>query len=1101
MVPFKGFIYSGVGEDIAYIYRSATGNAGTWTNMFSTPFANSVDAFATTAEGAGYIYSSIYANGGDLPKIYKSVDGITWTGFYNGFDRMSFIVPFKGLGTVDSIYLFENSTFGTIVLRLPYDSNDPMDTLGTVDTVLNFPVTSIYSTVSSTLVSGGKMYAGTNGLWSTADGSNWTQNPAVGADFGDPNNISISALESFGGYIYAGTYNFGGAQIWRSDDEVNWTMVAQYTNYEMITDFAVTGGTLWATMSAPGSGPGQIVKSTDGTTFTVSRDDGFGLVNNTHIFGNFCVYNNNLFFGSQNYGSTTPPPNFISGTTVERGISFTYGGQIWRTCLLTPPSVSLGPDLTVCDGVPAYATAGPGFSNYTWSDGSTSSLLTAFNAGSYYVIATDANGCDALDTIKISHINAPILSVTNPAAGAATVCYGDSIPLTATGASNLRVPQAPIHKPTNVPVDYSLGNTYDTIAVTGISECSCIALLSVTIDSLYHPFNGDVGIGLYSPSGYYIDLLHGGAAYDTNFVGTEFRMDATVPLGSSFAPGPPYTGQYLPVDDFSNFTGSATGNWVLQLNDNYITDNGVLKGWSIRFSVADTVVTYSWSPSGGITSPASANTTLIPTASQTYSLTATNSSGCHTESDVNITVPQISITTANDSICHGSSSTLVSTGGTGTIWSPSGSLSSSGGPLVTASPVTTTTYYVADSIMGCPATDSITIFVDPIFAPSAGADQTICAGDSVSISAAAGGGTAPYTYSWNDGTNSYTNQTEQLLLTANTTYTLDVTDAFGCLQSDVLMVTLAPSTDIYGNASYTGGSVINSNVVLYKYEPVPTHFDTIQLVTTDAAGNFHFTAVPHEDYLVELFPAATYPTLVPSYYGNVFLWDSATVVSHDCAINDTLNIAVVEETSFGTGPGYLHGTIREGDGFGRAPGDPVPGIDVKLGRNPGGQMVTQTETDGGGEYSFSNVAFGAYTVYADVPGLGRDSSYTFVVDSTHTTYNYLNYVIDSVEVHYVPDAGIGINPISGAENKFNVYPNPSKGNVTIAYSIGSGAQVSLGVYNVLGVQVSEVVNAQQGPGDYKYNINGKDLHLSSGVYFITLITNGKTSIHKIIITE
>jgi hypothetical protein len=42
--------------------------------------------------------------------------------------------------------------------------------------------------------------------------------------------------------------------------------------------------------------------------------------------------------------------------------------------------------------------------------------------------------------------------------------------------------------------------------------------------------------------------------------------------------------------------------------------------------------------------------------------------------------------------------------------------------------------------------------------------------------------------------------------------------------------------------------------------------------------------------------------------------------------------------------------------------DPVPGIDVKLGTNPGGQLVARQQTDARGSATFANVQAGSYRV-------------------------------------------------------------------------------------------------------------------------------------------
>ena len=164
-------------------------------------------------------------------------------------------------------------------------------------------------------------------------------------------------------------------------------------------------------------------------------------------------------------------------------------------------------------------------------------------------------------------------------------------------------------------------------------------------------------------------------------------------------------------------------------------------------------------------------------------------------------------------------------------------------------------------------------------------------------------------------------------------------------------------------------------------------------------------------------------------------------------------------------------------------------------------MVTTTTTDGNGEYSFSSVPYGDYTVYVDIPGLARDSSYTFSVDSANYIYNYLDYTVDSTTIHYVPNAGVSVQDIpASASNNLSIYPNPSKGDATIEYVLEKEGDVSLNLYNVLGMKVKALAETHQQAGTYKCTISGRD-GLRPGVYFVSLLTGGKTSTQRIIITE
>ncbi len=310
---------------------------------------------------------------------------------------------------------------------------------------------------------------------------------------------------------------------------------------------------------------------------------------------------------------------------------------------------------------------------------------------------------------------------------------------------------------------------------------------------------------------------------------------------------------------------------------------------------------------------------------------------------------------------------------------------------------------------------------------------------------------------------------------------------------------------IFGNVTYSGSPLFyGGSVVLYNYYSFFTSFDTVAISNLDIMGNYYFDSVKYGDYIIKVFPNSSFPTLIPSYFGNTYLWDSATVLTYGCNTIDTANIIMTEQ-SFAGGPGTIGGRIIEGPGFSRLEGDPIPGIDVKLGRNPGGQLVTNTTTNGTGYYSFGSIALNdagangvSYTVYADIPGLDRVSTYTVTIDATTPVMDSLNYIVDSISV-YINPILTGVSNIDLAkENKFTVYPNPFRDDVTVTYSLYGNAEVKLDVYNLLGIKEQSIVNTKQLPGDYKFIL---DNNLNSGVYFISLTIDGKRSSQRIVKTK
>jgi len=80
-----------------------------------------------------------------------------------------------------------------------------------------------------------------------------------------------------------------------------------------------------------------------------------------------------------------------------------------------------------------------------------------------------------------------------------------------------------------------------------------------------------------------------------------------------------------------------------------------------------------------------------------------------------------------------------------------------------------------------------------------------------------------------------------------------------------------------------------------------------------------------------------------------------------------------------------------------------------------------------------------------------------------------------------------------------VYPNPTKSLSVIRYSLPVEGQVSLKLYNISGRLVKTLVNEHKQPGNYSINLNSKTL--SAGVYFITLQTQEKRIIERVIIIK
>jgi hypothetical protein len=159
-----------------------------------------------------------------------------------------------------------------------------------------------------------QLYAGTGNwqstptagqIWRSANGTDWSQVAANG--LGNPNNAGFTTFTSFNGMLYAAALNrIDGAEIWRSSTGNNgsWKRVASGgfgggSAYYIITSLITFNGQLYASVEAtPGTGA-QVWRSSNGTNWTLVSGNGFGDPNNFQT-GSSVVYRGQLYVTTRN---------------------------------------------------------------------------------------------------------------------------------------------------------------------------------------------------------------------------------------------------------------------------------------------------------------------------------------------------------------------------------------------------------------------------------------------------------------------------------------------------------------------------------------------------------------------------------------------------------------------------------------------------------------------------------------------------------------------------------------------------------------------------------------------------------------------------------
>jgi gliding motility-associated-like protein len=469
---------------------------------------------------------------------------------------------------------------------------------------------------------------------------------------------------------------------------------------------------------------------------------------------------------------------------------------------VNPAAVAVpGSATTFCSGGTAQLGAAPiAGLTYSWSPATglsnpsvanpTVTLINTTGAPStqtYTLTTTNATGCVNTATVAVT-VNPAVVAVPG---AAATFCSGSTAQLGAGPIAGLTYSWSPatgLSSPTVANPTVTLTNTTGspiiqtyTLTTTNTTGCVGTATVLVTVNAL----------PIASP-GAAIAFCSGGTAQlgASAVAGTTYSWSPATGLSSPSVANPtvtltnttgaPSTQTYTLTT--TNTTGCTnTAIVAVTVNPAVVAVPGaaatICSGSTAQLGAAAVAgLTYSWSPTTGLSSPSVANPTVTLTNTtgspiiQTYTLTATNATGCLNTASVAITVNSIVVPgtiSGSQTVCLGTSpsaltSTAGASGGTGTYayqWEASADntawadITGATNPTYAPGPVTATVYYrrrVASGTCGVfysnvlavqgqtPLVSAVTLATPP----------TQCAGTALTFSPVpANAGTAP-TYRW-----------------------------------------------------------------------------------------------------------------------------------------------------------------------------------------------------------------------------------------------------------------------------------------------------------------------------------------------------------------
>lgn len=516
--------------------------------------------------------------------------------------------------------------------------------------------------------------------------------------------------------------------------------------------------------------------------------------------------------GSTGASISVSPASTTTYTVTATTGSCTNTAQATVTVNSAPPA-DAGLPQSICSGNSATLTA-TGGGTYAWSTGgSTASISVSPASTTTYTVTVTNSGCTATDNVTVTVNPVPTADAGLPQ----TICPTNTATLTASGGGTYSWSTGDATQSVSVS---PLSTTTYTVTVTSLG-CTATDNVTVTVNST---ITADAGLPQTICSGQSATLTaSGGSTYSWSNGGAT----------ASISVSPVTTTTYTVTVSSGGCTG--TDNVSVTVNALPTADAGSLQSVCTGQSTLLTATgggTYNWN-----TGDASSSITVSPGSTTTYTVTVTNS-GCSASDDVVVTVNSIPVADAGmpQTICPGGSATLIASGGSSYSWSTGSSTAST-----SVSPASTTTYTVTVSNLGCTSSDDVTVTVNSGITADAGLPQTICSGQSATLTASGGS-----TYSWSNGD---LTQVSTVSPASTTTYSVTVSSG-GCSGTDDVTVTVNPAPAANAGTdqiictgqsanltAFGGGTYLWSNSSTNQSINVTPTVTTLYLLTvTSAAG-------------------------------------------------------------------------------------------------------------------------------------------------------------------------------------------------------------------------------------------------------------------------
>jgi len=302
------------------------------------------------------------------------------------------------------------------------------------------------------------------------------------------------------------------------------------------------------------------------------------------------------------------------------------------------------------------------------------------------------------------------------------------------------------------------------------------------------------------------------------------------------------------------------------------------------------------------------------------------------------------------------------------------------------------------------------------------------------------------------------------------------------------VVTVTTFDGISGNVVFSTPSYYGSvKVWLIHYDPTLMTLTAVDSMVGYCAADtvfYQFTGLATDSFRVKaaisdsMFTSTGY---IPTYHNSFFYWHDADVINHTSGTSDVhkdINMIAGTPTP---GPGFISGSVLTGANRGTSLGTPVAHLRM-ICLTSAGAVTQMVFTDASGNYTFSNLPYGTYTVFPDslnyittpITGITLSASASIYTAGAFLQHNMLKTITPGT-------LGFNNTPVSVAT--VTTFPNPASGKLNIVWNEKADEHASITISDITGREVyHSTITLTAGTGMTSINLAS----LTNGIYMVNV---------------